>query len=98
MVREVGTASPCKVGISVDPFARLAVIQSGYWRDVELVYVAFVGDAARDVEELAHGALTDAKCRGEWFWVDADHAISAIKGACSELGTGLRSYRLDSDG
>ena len=84
VAREVthGERALLKIGRSRDTHARLAGIQSGNPREVELaVVVPCVGY----LEPILHSLLTPYRLRGEWFGMDEDEAqdvLDMVGGLC----------------
>lgn len=58
-----------KVGFSVDPYARLAQLQTAHPKTLELV-AAF--EAERYMEAVLHEELEAFHVRGEWYHLDED--------------------------
>lgn len=74
------TGQPIKIGIARDPYKRLADLQVGFPHKLQLYWsVVIAGTAAVTVERAAHKRLAAKRLNGEWFDVDPDDAIEAIK-------------------
>lgn len=89
----IGTSrNPVKVGYSNNVEARVALFQTGCPDELVIhgIVLAYAG-LAFSVERMSHRALASHHRRGEWFNVDADHAIEVIK-ACDERA---RRYYLE---
>jgi hypothetical protein len=73
-----------KIGIANDPGQRLATLQSGCPLSLKLRYVSgirFSRTTARELERIAHLALSERRLRGEWFGVDPETAAKVTDGA-----------------
>lgn len=69
-------SGPIKIGIAIDPMARLAQIQQHNHEELELLAVE-PGD--RDRERYLHDRFAKIKIRGEWFYPEKplwDHIYS----------------------
>lgn len=80
-----GDSNLVKVGISTNPEARLANLQTGTGFRLALAYVASCDNAAA-VERRTHDLLARHRCQGEWFDCEADVAVAAIHAASYQLG------------
>lgn len=76
-----------KIGISFDPEARLRSLVASYPFDVALVWHAELQNRrlAKDVEKEAHRVLKFHRTAGEWFEIDADMAVRAVKHIIAEM-------------
>ncbi|MGL5058589.1 MAG: GIY-YIG nuclease family protein [Microcoleus sp.] len=54
----------CKIGVSNDPIARLATLQTGFPYDLNLLWAV---PGSFQEEKALHNALDDFHLRGEWF-------------------------------
>lgn len=77
-----------KVGISTNPNARLAALQTGSGFPLSLSYVASAPNALA-VEQRAHEILAKNRVQGEWFDCTADIAVAAIHAAGYQLGISI---------
>ena len=75
-----------KIGISENPAARRATLQTGSSSRLRIVHTAFAGDRAEDVELEAHTFLAARRLEGEWFAVSPETAIAAVYAAAGRLG------------
>lgn len=75
---------PVKVGISHDPFQRIATLQTGCPHPIDLAYIfEFPNrEMARAVEASFHACQKDRKLRGEWF---NHHPVQAITLLCLSI-------------
>lgn len=67
-----------KIGISKEPFRRLAMLQVET-KDRLILEKEFDAEDARKVERTAHALLQDARAHGEWFRVTVEEAIEAVE-------------------
>ena len=75
-----------KVGITADPLARLASLQTGSSQKLELVYACGVkSNDGFAVEQAAHAILWKHRLEGEWFDTTPDMAVAAIAAASHRL-------------
>jgi hypothetical protein len=63
MIQDSGSKA-CKIGVSNDPIARLATLQTGFPYDLNLVWAV---PGSFQEEKALHKALDDFHLRGEWF-------------------------------
>lgn len=71
-----------KVGVSADPAARMATLQTGSPVALTLAYVAAVKSGnATQIEQVAHATLSRHRQAGEWFDVSVEMAVAAISAA-----------------
>jgi hypothetical protein len=75
-----------KIGISNDPAARLASLQTGSPFHLRIAHVAPAGGHAFEIEQEAHAILADKRQSGEWFRVSPEIAIAAVYGASARTG------------
>ena len=83
-----GAPGHIKIGISHDPFSRLATLQTASPFPLRLAF-SVATPSALNVEREAHAILAAHRAEGEWFLVDQEMAIAAIFGAASRLGVRL---------
>jgi len=78
----------CKIGHAQDVSSRLAALQVSNPFDLRLVYaIRFTSKAiALAIEREAHSILSEKWRRGEWFKIDGDEAVHAIKIARASVG------------
>lgn len=57
----------CKVGISRDPLARLAALQTGSPQRLRITHVAATRCSGFEIEQQAHELLSSRALTGEWF-------------------------------
>lgn len=75
-----------KIGITADPLARLASLQTGASQKLDLVYAcAAQSNDGYAIEQAAHGILWKHRLAGEWFDTTADMAVAAIAAASHRL-------------
>jgi hypothetical protein len=75
-----------KIGIAIDPRARLAALQTASPFRLKIhVAVAVPFGVAHDVERRAHRRLKAARASGEWFNVGPVDAIKVVEAAAAEL-------------
>jgi hypothetical protein len=80
IIRETGT-SYCKVGHSAFPEERIAQLQTGNPRTLQLVYVKLFPDKfIRQIESALHSRLKHKWCNGEWFEIDSEKIVDLIRG------------------
>lgn len=79
----MATAGHSKIGISHRPGDRRCNIQTSNPLRVELHWVSppLKAEAAYDAEQAAHETLTAERTYGEWFAVDPEIAVEAVKEA-----------------
>lgn len=71
-----GMDSPCKVGISDDPYKRVASLSTGspVRLRVAEVYMFDTRSAALAMEQRFHSSYAEWRMNGEWFDVDFEDA------------------------
>ncbi len=84
-----GSHGAVKIGISSDPEARRATLQTGAPHHLFLAFSIYAGEFAYDVEQEAHAILDAHRMPGEWFAVSKEMAIAAVYGAASRLNCSL---------
>ena len=78
-----------KIGITKNPEARLASLQTGSHVRLSMPFTTWAGDRALDVEQTAHSLLRHRWVSGEWFNATREEAIAAIYAAAAKTGTAL---------
>jgi hypothetical protein len=79
-------AGPIKLGITADPIARLAGLQTASASRLELAYVAVPkSDDGYAIEQVAHNMLVNHRLTGEWFETTPELAVAAIGAASFRL-------------
>lgn len=84
-----GASGMTKIGVSTDPNARLATLQTGSPERLRLAFTAPAFGNAYTIEQEAHHILGVHNIGGEWFDVTPDLAIAAIFGAADRTGCSL---------
>ena len=86
-----GDYNMVKIGVSSNPDARCAALQTGSPYRIELWFAAPVTGNAYGVESEAHDILVSngVPMNGEWFDVTPELAIAAIRTAADKLGQPL---------
>lgn len=80
---------PCKVGVANDVDVRCRQIQIDRPEKITVLYrLAVPKDRRFDVEKHAHSILAANRTRGEWFDVDHQAAIEAVKTAANDVAEG----------
>lgn len=69
-----------KIGVSRDPAARLAQLQTACPHELTLCHATgqMPAGSARSIERLCHAYLSDHREAGEWFAIPPDLAAAAI--------------------
>jgi T5orf172 domain len=82
-----------KIGVTTNPTARLAALQTGSGFPISFSYLMSVASTrgAYAVEQRAHAALSRNRVAGEWFDVAPDDAVAAVKDAAAALGEALQA-------
>lgn len=81
-----------KIGVTADPRARLANLQTGSPYHLEFVAIAATrGDSGYDIEAAAHLALELHRASGEWFRISPRAAVEELARAAQRLGHPLLS-------
>ena len=78
-----------KVGISQDPAARLATLQTASPFRLRLAHIAPANGRAFEVEQEAHLILQNCRQSGEWFATSPEMAIAAVYAASDRIGAPL---------
>ena len=81
-----GAGNHHKIGISADPIARIASLQTGSHERLDFAYIGVTSGAGFNIEAAAHGILANYRQSGEWFSVPASIATGAVLEAASRLG------------
>lgn len=81
-----GAHGLCKIGMSANPAARLATLQTGSPHRLWLAFQAPAGGHALEIEQEAHSILSAHRAGGEWFLASPEMAIAAIYAASARLG------------
>ena len=85
---------PFKVGISRDPYKRLAQLQTGCPFRLSLYYGDLASDAAVRDEKEIHRRLSLFTTAGEWFWGDPDAAYEAfVEIICENADLAWEEYK-----
>ena len=66
-----------KIGVSTDPIARLAQLQTGSPVPLRFAYIGATRSNGYNIEAAAHALLDAHRQEGEWFLVPASIAIGA---------------------
>lgn len=71
---------PVKVGITSSPNGRLSTIQTGCHFKIEILHLRECRDRdhALEHEQIFHDVYRDERLSGEWFNLDAAHAIEGV--------------------
>lgn len=70
----------CKIGISLDPEARLRGLLTAHGLGLEIVHLETVeASHAPLIERAAHKMLDKVRSNGEWFRVSEEKAIHAVR-------------------
>ena len=72
-----GQAGHHKIGVSTDPIARLAQLQTGSPVPLRFAYIGATRSNGYNIEAAAHALLDAHRQEGEWFLVPASIAIGA---------------------
>ncbi len=78
-----------KIGVTKNPEARLAQLQTGSSRKIEYAFIAPTSGDPCAIEREAHAMLARSRLSGEWFDVPPELAIAAVTGAAAKLGQSL---------
>ena len=80
----------CKIGITNNPNARLAQLNTASAFPVGFAYIgAAQSGNGRAIESEAQAMLERYRANGEWFDCPAEMAIAAVNGAAIRIGEGL---------
>jgi Meiotically up-regulated gene 113 len=80
-----------KIGITNNPNARLAQLQSASTAPLDFAWIAAASDATAAIEREAHNMLAEHRRNGEWFEIQPDAAVGAISAAAYRRGRQLLS-------
>lgn len=81
-----GAGNHHKIGVSTDPIARLATLQTGSHEPLDFAYVGVTSGSGFPIERAAHDLLAAYRRSGEWFAVPASIAIGAVIEAAGRAG------------
>jgi hypothetical protein len=85
---------PCKIGISTYALKRVMALQTSVWKQLEVKFCGFVANtqAAREIEQRCHKALTDQSkwLHGEWFDLRPDAAMDLVRFEAEMAGIEMR--------
>lgn len=85
----------CKIGIGIIPESRLKSVQVHNFDEIfKLAYQSAKHEKARLIERLVHRNLKWFNIKGEWFSVDKDIAIKAIREAIEIVNNGSQKEYL----
>lgn len=82
-----------KIGVSTDPIARLAQLQTGAHQALDFAYVGVTPGTGYNIEQAAHQMLTQYRQSGEWFAVPASIAIGAVIETAKRLGEPIQQVQ-----
>lgn len=80
-----------KIGVSTNPAARLATLQTASPFKLELAFLARTNSDGYAIERRAHDLLSKQRTEGEWFDIPSELAASALMGAAAELKIPLKA-------
>lgn len=80
-----------KIGITTNPAARLATLQTGSPDRLRMAFTAPAYGKSYAIEQAAHSILAAHRASGEWFAVSPDLAIAALFGAADRTGCSISS-------
>lgn len=75
-----------KIGVTSNPSARLANLQTGNAFPLNFAFLCVARDNGYTIEAKAHELLAQYRLEGEWFDVAPELAIAAVTGAAAQLG------------
>jgi Meiotically up-regulated gene 113 len=75
-----------KIGMSTNPEARLATLQTGSPHKLRLAYVLATNIDAAQIEGEVHRILDKNRCAGEWFDVTPQRAEEVVNSVCDSFG------------
>jgi len=81
-----GAGGHHKIGVSTDPIARLAQLQTGSHQSLDFAYIGVTPGEGFNIERAAHDLLQGHRQSGEWFSVPASIAIGSVIEAAKRLG------------
>ncbi len=73
-----------KIGVAVDVVDRVATLQTGNPRKIDIVFV-YEFENSKLIESVLHQRFRDFRISGEWFCI-TDNDIDVIKNICEMLG------------
>ncbi len=85
----------CKIGISRDPIARLAALQTGSPHRLRIAHVAGTHCTGFEIERQAHAFLAGRALGGEWFDCGPSAARHAVQASAEALNRPLVWVDLD---
>jgi hypothetical protein len=85
-----------KIGVSRDPIARLAQLQTGSHVPLKFSYIGVTPGTGYDIEARAHELLDAHRKQGEWFLVPASIAIGATIEAAMRLREPMQQVQPES--
>jgi len=88
-------ASNVKIGVSTDPIARLATLQTSHHSPLTFEYIGATSSDGYAIEADAHDSLSSHRLNGEWFAVPPAYAVAAIHGAAHHLGLPIVQVQAD---
>jgi hypothetical protein len=74
-----------KIGVTNDPYARLAQLQTASPSPLVIEYVGALRTDGFAIEAAAHATLANHRMAGEWFDCPADMAVAAVGAAAHRL-------------
>lgn len=79
VIAEKGSAV-CKIGVAREPMYRLAAMQTGNCRPLDLAYQFWIRGrkTAYRLERRVHQSLEIHHLMGEWFYLPVEEAVTAI--------------------
>lgn len=78
-----------KIGISTNPSARLATLQTGSPFALRFVFIGATPGNGFDIEQAAHSMLARFRVSGEWFLTTPAVAVAAVQSAAFQIGQKL---------
>lgn len=84
-----GDHNRVKIGITENPSARLAQLQTGSAFPLEFAWIGAPQGQAVGIEYDAHQMLANYRQNGEWFEVAPDAAVGAINAAAQRRGMNI---------
>jgi hypothetical protein len=88
-----GHAGHHKIGVSTDPIARLAQLQTGSPVPLRFAYIGVTSNSGYEIEQSAHALLDAHRKEGEWFLVPASIAIGATIEAANRLSQPIQQVQ-----
>ena len=90
-----GDHNMVKIGVSTNPRARLASLQTGSAFPVSFAFIGVTPGNGYDIETEAHRILEKHQCNGEWLDCSSELAIAAVMGAASKIGQPIQILTLE---